>query len=387
MRNFESSTLRRCGGSPTVQLTTRGLELRRQGRDILMCSGGEPDFNTPEAIKQAGIRAIMENHTHYTPAAGIAALRSRIAQKLREENGIHADPDAGVLITPGGKQALFQALFGFLGQGDEALLPEPAWVSYREIIRMTGASCVPVPLSADNNYRITRALLEAQCTPHTKLLVLCNPCNPTGRVLTPEELEEVADFIEAHDLLLVADEIYERLVYDGRKHHSIGALPRVHERVITLNGFSKAYAMTGWRLGYAAAHPDLIRVMRKIQENTVTTASSIAQQAALAAFDCEADVQRMVKSYRNRRDTLVQALREIPGFSCPLPEGAFYAFPQINFQGKRSHELCAYILENADVLAAPGEAFGAGGENCIRIAYSVPMRDLEEIVSRLRRIF
>lgn len=387
MRDFETKIMKSCTGSPTVKLLSKGLEMKRQGLDVLILSGGEPDFNTPERIKAEGIKAIQNNMTHYTPAAGLMELREAISRKLLKENGIIADPKTQIIVTPSGKLALYQALVSFLEPGDEAMLLEPNWVSYKEIVKMTGATCVSVPLRHEDNFRITRDILESKFTDKSKMVIICNPCNPTGRVFTEEEIQTLADFVDEHDLLLVADEIYEKLVYDGHRHISVGAIEKVKDRVITLNGFSKGYAMTGWRLGYSVASASLTKVMMKMQESTVTTSAAMVQKAAVVAFDCEDDVQYMVADYKRRRDFIVNSLNEIPCIHCPMPEGAFYIFPKIDYKGMNSFELCDYILEKANVLVAPGDVFGEGGEKCIRIAYPASMETLEKTAERFKQIF
>lgn len=387
MRDFETKIMKSCTGSPTVKLLSKGLEMKRQGLDVLILSGGEPDFNTPERIKAEGIKAIQNNMTHYTPAAGLMELREAISRKLLKENGIIADPKTQIIVTPSGKLALYQALVSFLEPGDEAMLLEPNWVSYKEIVKMTGATCVSVPLRHEDNFRITRDILESKLTDKSKMVIICNPCNPTGRVFTEEEIQTLADFVDEHDLLLVADEIYEKLVYDGHRHISVGAIEKVKDRVITLNGFSKGYAMTGWRLGYSVASAPLTKVMMKMQESTVTTSAAMVQKAAVVAFDCEDDVQYMVADYKRRRDFIVNSLNEIPCIHCPMPEGAFYIFPKIDYKGMNSFELCDYILEKANVLVTPGDVFGEGGEKCIRIAYPASMETLEKTAERFKQIF
>ena len=387
MRDFETKIMKSCTGSPTVKLLSKGLEMKRQGLDVLILSGGEPDFNTPERIKAEGIKAIQNNMTHYTPAAGLMELREAISRKLLKENGIIADPKTQIIVTPSGKLALYQALVSFLEPGDEAMLLEPNWVSYKEIVKMTGATCVSVPLRHEDNFRITRDILESKLTDKSKMVIICNPCNPTGRVFTEEEIQTLADFVDEHDLLLVADEIDEKLVYDGHRHISVGAIEKVKDRVITLNGFSKGYAMTGWRLGYSVASAPLTKVMMKMQESTVTTSAAMVQKAAVVAFDCEDDVQYMVADYKRRRDFIVNSLNEIPCIHCPMPEGAFYIFPKIDYKGMNSFELCDYILEKANVLVAPGDVFGEGGEKCIRIAYPASMETLEKTAERFKQIF
>lgn len=387
MRNFETKIMSGCGGSPTVKLLSKGLEMKRQGLDVLILSGGEPDFDTPEAVKEAGIKAIQDNFTHYTPAAGTMDLREAIAKKLAEDNGIHVDPKTQIIVTPSGKLALYQAIICFAEAGDEVMILEPNWVSYREIVKMAGATPVSVPLNIEDNFTITREILEKAVSAQTKMLIICNPCNPTGRVFTQAEVQCIADFIDEHDLLLLSDEIYEKLIYDGRKHLSVGAIEKVKDRVITVNGFSKGYAMTGWRLGYSVASAELTKVMMKLQESTVTTSASFVQKAAIVAFDCKDDVEYMVNDYKRRRDFIVNSLNEIPCIDCPMPEGAFYIFPRIDYKGMNSFELSDYILEKANVLVAPGDVFGEGGDKCIRIAYPASMETLEKTVERFKKIF
>lgn len=387
MRDFETKRMKRCTGSPTVKLMNKGKEMKRRGEDVLLFTIGEPNFNSPDAVKLAGIRAITENQTYYTPAAGTMEVRERIAKKLLEENGIVADPKTDIIVTPSGKLAFYQAAMAFLEEGDEAMLLEPIWMSYKDIIIMTGADCVCVPLTIEDNFLITREKLEKYVSPRTKMIVMCNPSNPTGRVLTQEEIDAVADFALAHDLLVVSDEIYERLLFDGRKHISIGALERVKDRVITLNGLSKSHAMMGWRFGYSVACAKLTEVMMKMQESTVTTANSISQAAAIVAYDCPEYVDYMVKEYQRRRDYLYEGLNSIPCITCPKPEGTFYMFFRVDYKGMNSFELVDYMLQEAKILTVPGEVYGAGGEKCIRFSFATSMEDIEKAVDRLKKIF
>lgn len=244
-----------------------------------------------------------------------------------------------------------------------------------------------MPLTIEDNFLITREKLEKYVSPRTKMIVMCNPSNPTGRVLTQEEIDAVADFALAHDLLVVSDEIYERLLFDGRKHISIGALERVKDRVITLNGLSKSHAMMGWRFGYSVACAKLTEVMMKMQESTVTTANSISQAAAIVAYDCPEYVDYMVKEYQRRRDYLYEGLNSIPCITCPKPEGTFYMFFRVDFKGMNSFELVDYMLQEAKILTVPGEVYGAGGEKCIRFSFATSMEDIEKAVDRLKEIF
>ena len=270
----------------------------------------------------------------------------------------------------------------------EAIRPMLAvQMTYNDIVRMTGANCVSVPLSIENNFVVTRELLEQYVTGKTKMLILCNPSNPTGHVMSKEEVEAVADFALAHDILVVSDEIYERLIFDGRRHYSIGAIERVKDRVITLNGLSKSHAMMGFRFGYSAAPAELTRAMMKMQESTVTTASSISQYAAITAYDCNDYVEYMRGEYQKRRDYLYEGLNAIPCITCPKPEGTFYMFFKADYKGMNAFELADYMLKEAHILAVPGEVYGAGGEQCIRFSFAASMEDIQEAVRRLQRIF
>lgn len=386
MRDFETKRLKGTGESPTVALNAKGIEMKEQGIDVLSFAAGEPDFDTPEAVKEEAIRAIRDNQTHYTSAAGIVTLRRRIARKLREENGIETD-EKNIIVTPGAKLALFQALMAFLEAGDECLVPTPAYPSYRSIICMAGATFVPVPLKIEDGFRLTRRMLEERTTEKTKMLIVCNPCNPTGHVLSREEIDDIAAYAEAHEILVISDEIYEKLLYDGRVHYSLGAIPSIAQRVITLNGLSKSAAMTGWRIGYSAADPVLTKTMMKLQTNTVNCTAAFVQQAAIPAFNCLEETEAMRLSYLKRRDLICDGLNSIPGVFCPRAEGAFYAFFRIDFRGMSAEELADYILAEAGILVVPGTAFGEGGEKCIRLSFAADTAQLEEAVRRMGKIF
>ena len=252
---------------------------------------------------------------------------------------------------------------------------------------MAGATYVPVPLSFDDGLVITRAMLEAKVTERSKMLIVCNPCNPTGHVLTRQEVRDIADFVLAHDMLLIADEIYEKLIYDGREHLSLGALPEIRDRVITLNGLSKSAAMTGWRIGYSAASPELTKVMLKLQQNTVNCTAAFTQTASVTALDCAEDAERMRLSYLERRDLICDGLNAVPCITCPRAEGAFYAFFRIDYRGMSAEQLADYILEKAGILVVPGTAFGEGGEKCIRLSFAASRESLQEAVRRLSALF
>lgn len=365
----------------------KGKEMKRQGKDVLLFTIGEPNFNSPEEVKESGIKAIENNCTYYTPSAGTIEVRERIARKLLEENGIITNPKTDIIVTPSAKLAFFQAVMAFLDEGDDAMLLEPNWVSYKDIIVMSGAKCISVPLRIEDNFRITRDMLEAKVTEKSKMLVMCNPCNPTGRVFTKEEIELIADFVFDHDMLLVSDEIYEKLLFDGRKNYSPAAIEKVNDRVITINGLSKSHAMMGWRVGYSVANASLTQSMMKMQESTVSTSNSISQMAAITAFDCEDYVQYMVEEYQKRRDYLYEGLNAIKCITCLKPEGTFYMFFKVDYKGMNSFELSDYILEKANVLVVPGDVYGEGGEKCIRFSFATSMEDIKIALKRLQNIF
>ncbi|NMM62419.1 pyridoxal phosphate-dependent aminotransferase [Clostridium sp. P21] len=386
MRDFISSRVRNLEPSPTVGLMSLVKKLKSEGHDIINLAGGEPNFNTPDRIIEQAYKDMKAGFTSYVQSTGIPALRKKIAEKLKRENNIEVDAEKGIIVTASAKLALYISLFTLLEEGDEALYLEPAYVSYRPMIEMTGAKAVGVPLDYSDNYKITEEKLLKYVTPKTKILLICSPNNPTGRVNTEEELEILVKFAKEHDILIFSDEIYERIIFDNNKHISPASYKEIKDRVITLNGFSKAYAMAGWRLGYVAAAPELIKEMTKVQQHLINCATSFVQSAAVVAFDCEDEVLKMASEYETRRNYFVKALNEIPGVECRYPEGAFYVMVRIDYKGMDSFKLSSYILENAKVAAAPGEAFGRGGEKCIRMPFATSMENLEEVVKRLKKV-
>ena len=384
--------MNRFSGSPSSALFARVAELKRQGKDIISLNVGEPDFDTPDYIKAAGMKAIAENFTRYTPASGIPELRRAIAKKLKEDNGIEYSPDE-ITVSVGAKQAISSALMVIAEPGDEVLLPIPCWVSYTEMIRLAGASPVFVPVREDD-CALDLDAIERAVTPHTKAIIICTPNNPTGAVYSEESLRRLADLAVKHDFFIVADEIYEKLVYDGAKHFSVASISKdVRDRVITVNGMSKAYAMTGWRIGYAAARSDIARGIAAIQSQTTTSASTISQKASLAALQGSQDTLRdMAAEFKRRKNYVVARLNAVPGIACPDAKGAFYVFPDVrpylgkDFGGRKlgtAVDLCEYLLGEALVAVVPGEAFHMPGK--IRISYSNSMENLEKALDRLEK--
>jgi aspartate aminotransferase len=373
--------------SPTLAVSDRARALRQQGIDVIDLGGGDPDFPTPTHICQAAADAMFRGETHYVASAGIPELRRAIARKLQAENRIPVTPDE-IIVTPGGKAALFVSILALVGPGDDVLMFDPGWVSYEPMVLMAGARCLHVPLLPEENYRITREAIEAVLTPQTRLMIVNSPNNPTGRVLTREEADAIVAVAQEHDILVISDEIYEKIIYDGREHLSLAAFPGMAERTLTVNGFSKAYAMTGWRLGYVAGPAPLIRQIMKVHSHSATCATSFAQWGGVAALEGPQDViDAMVAAWDRRRRFVTERLNAIPGFRCPLPEGAFYAFPDVSGTGLSGQEVAQKLIEEAYVGVTPGDAFGASGSGCIRLSFATADELLERALDRIANVF
>ncbi len=366
--------------SATVAVTGRALELQRAGVDVISMSVGEPDFDTPPHVRAAAIRAIEGGKTRYTAVNGIAELREAVSAKFRRENGLEYAPDA-VTVTGGGKQALFNAFFALLNPGDEVLIPAPYWVSYPEMVALTGAFPVMVPTRAENGFQLDPVALEARVTPMTRMIVLNSPGNPTGAVFAPEVLRAVAAIAQRHNLMIVSDEIYEHLVYDAEQV-SVGTFAPEH--TLTINGASKAYAMTGWRIGYAGGPREVIAAMNALQSQSTSNASSVSQYAALAALqDHEATtrfVQHARSEYRRRRDRIVAGLNAL-GLPTPTPQGAFYVMADTTALHPDELEAARLMLDGARVAVVPGTDFAAPGH--VRLSYATSMENIEEVLRRL----
>jgi aspartate aminotransferase len=378
-----STLLQSVPPSATVAVSDKARRLKAEGRDVIALAGGDPDFATPQHIIDAAVEALNTGDTHYPPAKGKPELIEAIVAKLARENDVQITPEQ-VVVTPGGKWALYIALQAMLNPGDEVLLLEPAWVSYGPIVTLNGGQPVHVTLPSHDNFRVTDELLLEHMTPRTKALIVNNPSNPTGRVLTRDEIGAIVRVATNHDLYVISDEIYEHLVYDNAVHYSLAAQPGMAERTVTVNGFSKAYAMTGWRLGWLAAPPDLARLALKLQTQSVTSAASFAMVGGAAALNGPQDaVHRMVAAYAERRAFMLDALDEIPGIECRPIEGAFYLFPSFPNSSKTSLELADALLDEAEIAATPGIAFGGAGEGHVRFTIATAMADLERAVERL----
>ena len=379
--------VRNLAPSPTLAVSDRARQLKAQGIDVIDLGGGDPDFITPEHIRQAAIEAMNAGDTHYVASAGIPALRKAIADKLRDDNGVEVDPNGGVVVTPGGKQALFEAALAFVEPGVDVLIPEPAWVSYGPMVELAGGTPVPVPLHPDDNWRLTPEKLASARTPATRVLLINSPNNPTGRVLDDGELDAVAAFAREHDLVIFADEMYEKILYDGNQHTSIATLPGMAERTLTFNGLSKAYAMTGWRLGYVAGPRPYMEQIEKVHSHSVTCATSFVQKAGVVALTgSQAFIGEMVAAWDRRRLNLAAGLNQIEGITCPLVEGAFYAFADVRGTGLSSSEAADLFLQEAHVAVTPGIAFGGAGEGHVRLSFATGDELLTEAVDRIAAV-
>jgi aspartate aminotransferase len=373
----------------TIAMDDRARRLRRQGVDIISFAAGEPDFDTPKVIKGAAERAIEEGFTKYTAPAGIIELRQAVAAHLESQHGARYAPEE-VVITAGGKPALYFALRAICDPGDEVLVPIPAWVSYIEQVKLAGATAVPVPTAAAEDFQPLPSRIAPLITPRTRAIVINSPHNPTGTVYTRETLAGLVELSQKHEFILVSDEIYESMVYDGARHHCVpAAWPDARERVVLLNSMSKTYAMTGWRIGYAAAPAPLAAAITDIQGHLAGNPNSIAQRAALAALEERVDPAEMVAEYDRRRQYIVSRLNALPGVRCTTPRGAFYAFPDVRGLLGRpggpatSSALCEYLLERAHVAIVPGEAFEAPG--FVRLTYATSRPSIEEGLDRIAK--
>lgn len=381
--------------SATLAVDAKAKALKAQGRPVVGFGAGEPDFATPDYIVEAALEAARNPAMHrYTPASGLPALKEAIAHKTLRDSGYEVSPDQ-VLVTNGGKQAVFQAFASLLNPGDEAILPTPYWTTYPEVIKLAGATPVEVFAGADQDYKVTVDQLEAARTPHTKLLLLCSPSNPTGAVYTPAELTAIGQWALKHGVWVITDEIYEHLLYDGAQSaHIVKLVPELADQTIVLNGVAKTYAMTGWRVGWMIGPRDVIRAATSFQSHLTSNVNNIAQCAAIAALNGPLDVvEHMRQAFDRRRQTMVKMLREIDGLQVPTPKGAFYAYPAVKdllgreIRGKvptTSAELADLILDEVEVAVVPGEAFGPSG--FIRLSYALADEDLVEGVGRIQEL-
>ena len=374
------------GTESAFEVAARARALEATGRSVIHLEVGEPDFDTPVNVREAAKRAIDAGKTHYPPFPGIPELRAAIAADTAVRRGFAPDP-ANVFVTIGGKGVMYYAILALVNPGDEVIVPDPGYPIYESVTRFVGGVPVGIPIRQENAFRLDPDELASLVTPRTRLIVINSPPNPTGGVLTRGDLERIAEIAIRHDLTVLSDEIYSRILYDGEEHVSIAALPGMAERTIVLDGFSKAYAMTGWRLGYGIVPTDLAPGFGRLLINSVTGATTFAQHGAVEALTGpQDDVDSMVEEFRGRRDLVVDGLNEIPGFSCLRPVGAFYAFPDISGTGLTGAELAERLLQETGVSVLAGTAFGTVGTHHIRLSYANSRENLAEALRRIRTV-
>jgi aminotransferase len=372
--------------SATVQILDRVKELNRTGQEVISLSAGEPDFVTPDHIRGYAKQALDEGYTFYPDAAGLLELREAIAEKLQHENKIQANPKDDVIVTVGGKEAIFAAIMATVNPGEEVVITDPGWVTYAPCVQLAGGRTVYIPVSERDGFRISPDRLDKAISTKTKMVILNSPNNPTGSVLSKTDLESIADIAKRRQILVLSDELYEKIIYDGR-HYSIGSFSGMEELVITVNGFSKAMAMTGWRLGYLAGPRIIVQRIKAIHSHMVTGPCTFAQRAAaLALHDprTSVSISKMVLEYSKRRELVVKELEGIEGISCVKPQGTFYAFVNITRIGLSSEKFTRELLEKARVAVVPGNAFGTQGEGFIRLSFAASANELTTAFERIR---
>lgn len=373
----------RLGTETAFEVLARARELESQGRHIIHLEIGEPDFDTPPHIVEAGIQALKEGYTHYGPSSGLPEVRQVIIDEVNSSRGLNLGPHH-VVVTPGAKPILFFTALAAIETGDEVIYPDPGFPIYESVISFVGGKAVPIPLRESNDFQIDIDELRRIITPKTRMIIINSPGNPTGGVLNHEQLRQIAELAVQHDLWVLSDEIYGRIVYDD-KHESITQFDGLIDRTIILDGLSKAYAMTGWRLGYGVMPNDLAFLVSRLMTNSNSCTASFSQRAIIAALQgTQEPTEKMVEEFRSRRDMLVAELNSLPGFSCRSPRGAFYAFPNITGTGKKSRDLAERLLEDAGVAVLSGTAFGEHGEGFLRLSYANSPENLREGVRRIR---
>jgi len=378
--------------SRTLAITSLIKKLKAEGKNVLSFSAGEPDFPTPDFIKEAAIKAINNNFTYYTANEGYPDLIKTIIKKFKEDNGLEFNPE-NILVSSGAKHSLFNILLAICNPGDEVIFQSPYWVSYPEMARLARAESVIIDAGVETEYKILPAALEKAITEKTKVFLFNSPSNPTGTVYSKKEILALAEVLKGKDIFVVTDEIYEKIVFDGEEHFSIGTVDFLKDKTITVNGVSKAYSMTGWRIGYAGGPKEIIKLARNLQSHSTSNAASISQAAAQAALSNQSpDIDMMVGEFKKRRDFIVSELNKIPGVKCPVPKGAFYVFYDVSsYYGKSvnglkikdSTSFCNYILSEQNVGLVPGVAFG--NDNCVRMSYACSQAQIEDGLGRLHK--
>jgi aspartate aminotransferase len=386
-----SDRLARLSASATIAMNQRSKDLQSQGIDVINLSVGEPDFNTPDHIKEAAKKAVDDNYSKYPPVAGYPELRKAIVDKLKKQNGLDYTPDQ-IVVSNGAKHSIVNVLLCIINQGDEVIVPAPYWVSYPEQVKIADGTNVIIDTGIESDFKITPQQLEKAITPKTRAVILCSPSNPTGSLYSKDELKGLADVLAKHErIIVISDEIYEHINFVG-KHESVAQFDSIRSRVVLVNGVSKGYAMTGWRLGYIAAPIWIAKAVTKLQGQFTSGATSVAQIASVAALNGDQQpTEEMNKAFRRRRDLLLRHLGEIKGVRCSVPGGAFYVFPDMSYYFGRkagdkpienSGDLCMYLLESGHIATVPGAAFGAPG--CVRISFANSDENLEEAMKRLK---
>ena len=372
----------RLGTESAFKVLAQAQALEAKGIDVVHLEIGEPDFDTPKNICDAAVEAMSKGHTGYCNSQGIIALRAEIAKEVERTRGVSVDPER-VVATPGAKPIMFYSILALLEKGDEAIYPDPGFPIYESMINFTGAKPVPIPLREELDFRFDVDELRSKVTPRTKLIILNSPHNPTGGVLGEDDIRGIAEMAQKHDIIVFSDEVYEYIIYEG-EHHSIASLPGMLDRTILLSGFSKTYAMTGWRLGYAVMPKELIDPVVRLIVNSVSCTPAFIQYAGIEALTGPQDsVSRMVDEFKTRRDLIVEGLNEIPGISCLRPKGAFYVFPNVKKIGMDCSRLADYLLKEAGVATLAGTAFGKYGEGYLRLSYATSQENIKKALKRI----
>ena len=386
-----SSLLQRFNEPETLKMAKLGRELRAKGIDVIDLSLGEPDFDTPEHIKQAAIQAINDNWSHYTPVAGYADLREAVCTKLKRDNNLNYKPE-NIVVSTGAKQSLANTILALVDKGEEVIIPTPYWVTYSELVKLAEGKVVEIRTKPEDDFKISPQQLEAAISPNTKAFLFSSPCNPSGSVYSKEELSSLADVFRKHpNIAIISDEIYEYINFVG-KTESIAQFDDIKDRVIIVNGLSKGFAMTGWRLGYIAAHSDIAKATEKIQGQFTSGTNSIAQRSAIVALTEDLSPSyKMVEQFTERRKKVMELIKEVPGIKCFEPQGAFYVFPDVTYYYGKSigettisnaNDLCMYLLNTAHVSSVMGDAFGE--PNCVRFSFANSMQNIEKGWARIK---
>lgn len=381
MKELGNTNVIKLAPSATLQMNDKAKQMKSEGIDIVNLAGGEPNFDTPQKIKDATIKALNEGKTHYVAGGMIPELRNGIVEKLKRENHIEIDPSQ-IILTPGGKYSLFLCMQALLNEGDEVIIVSPAWVSYESMIRVNGATPIFLELDESDNFLITKEKLLSVTTEKTKLVILCSPSNPTGHDLSEKELDELEDYINQTQVHIVMDEMYEHLIYE-HSHYSLASKKNIQDYVISVFGFSKGYAMTGWRMGYIIASKNNISLMNKVYSHSITCVNEFIQYGGVVALNCYEDIERMRQAYQRRRDYFIDSLNQISGVNALKPEGAFYAW--VRFDGfENSTEIANFLLEKAHVAGVQGSAFSPNDKNHVRFSFATSDEELQKAVERIK---